>query len=322
VVAVALACLSLPRGRSETRPARLAARAAPVTTTAAATTTTTVQPTTTTVPPPPRDLALLALGGSPGEGHWVPAGRAVDGGWPVWVTTRRPPGGGPAAGLARMDTRHLRVVLYAGTTQPGGTWAYQGNVAPPMVPLIVAAFNGGFQFGASGGGFYSDGRASPPLVNGAASLVVRTDGSASVVEWGRDLVFLPAVAQVRQNLTLLVDGGDATPAATSASWGATITRSVVTWRSGVGSDDGGHLFYVGGPALTPSSLAALLVAAGARRAMEFDINPQWVLFATFTDGPGNPLRTVGAKLLPSMNYPPEHFFSPGWRDFVAAFVRA
>jgi len=55
--------------------------------------------------------------------------------------------------------------------------------------------------------------------------------------------------------------------------------------------------------------------------MEFDINPQWVLFASYTDGSGMPPSTVGAKLLPSMNYSPEHFFSPHWRDFVAAFVK-
>jgi hypothetical protein len=94
-----------------------------------------------------------------------------------------------------------------------------------------------------------------------------------VIDWGRDPVFAPAVAQVRQNLTLLVDGGTPTPAVTSGYWGATITHSIVTWRSGVGSDASGHLFFVGSAGLTPSSLAALLVAAGAQRAMEFDINP-------------------------------------------------
>jgi hypothetical protein len=78
---------------------------------------------------------------------------------------------------------------------------------------------------------------------------------------------------------------------------------------------------VGGAGLTPSSLAALLVAAGAQQGMEYDINPQWVLFASFTDGPGTPPSTVGATLLPSMHYPPDHFFSPDWRDFVAAFVK-
>jgi hypothetical protein len=142
-----------------------------------------------------------------------------------------------------------------------------------------------------------------------------------VVEWGREPVFMPAVSQVRQNLGLLIDHGTPTPAATAGYWGATITRSVVTWRSAVGSDTTGHLFYAGGPSLTPSGLAALLVAAGAQEGMELDINPQWVLFASFTDAPGAPLGTFGAKLLPTMNYPADHFLSPDWRDFVALFTK-
>jgi hypothetical protein len=320
-VALVVACSSpAPRSHAAIPPPR---PAAPSSVAAAATTTTTVASTTTTttILSPPSDLAPLGPMTYAGEGHWVPAGRAVDGAWPVWVTTLRPPGGGAAAGIARMDTTHLRVVLYAGTSQPSGTWTYQGQVAPALVPRLVAAFNGGFEFGASGGGFFADGRASPPLVNGAASLVVRSDGSATVLEWGRDPVFLPAVAQVRQNLTLLVDHGAPTPAVASGYWGATITHGIVTWRSAVGSDAAGHLFFVGGPGLTPQGLAALLVAAGAEEGMEFDVNPQWVVFASFTDASAAPLGTFGAKLLPSMNYPAHHFFSPDWRDFVALFSK-
>jgi hypothetical protein len=92
------------------------------------------------------------------------------------VTTLRPPGGGAPAGVARLDTTRLRIVIYAGSTQPGGNRAYQAEIAPGLIPQLVAAFNGGFQFGASGGGFFAEGHASPPLVDGAASLVVRNDG--------------------------------------------------------------------------------------------------------------------------------------------------
>jgi len=276
----------------------------------------------TTYPGSPPDLTPLAPNPSPGEGHWVPAGRAVDGTWPVWVTTLRPASGGAPSGIARIDTSLVRVVIYAGTTQPAGIWANQGEIPNAGIPKLVAAFNGGFQFGSAGGGFYADGHANPPLVNGAASLVVKADGSAFVAQWGRDAALTPAVTQVRQNLSLMVDGGAVTPAVSSSYWGATITHSAVTWRSGVGSDNAHHLFFVGGPNLTPAALAALLVTAGATRAMEYDINPQWVLFASFTDGPGSPPSTVGAKLLPAMNYPPDHFFYPDWRDFVAIFIKA
>jgi hypothetical protein len=244
----------------------------------------------------------------------------VDGTWPVWVTTLRPAYGGAPSGIARIDTSLVGVVVYAGTTQPAGTWSNQGEIPNARIPKLVAAFNGGFQFSSAGGGFYADGHANPPLVKGAASLVVKADGSAFVAEWGRDAALSPDVTEVRQNLSLIVDGGAVTPAVSSSYWGATITQGAVTWRSGVGSDDAHHLFFVGGPDLTPAALASLFVAAKATRAMEEDINPQWVLFASFTDGTGSPPTTVGAKLLPSMNYPPDHFFYPDWRDFVALFT--
>ena len=43
----------------------------------------------------------------------------------------------------------------------------------------------------------------------------------------------------------------------------------------------GALVYVGGPDLNITDLADLLVRAGAVRAMELDINTDWVNLATF-----------------------------------------
>jgi hypothetical protein len=223
--------------------------------------------------------------------------------------------------VAKIDTTRTKVVVFAGTTEPGGTWSAQGAVAPTDEPSLVAAFNGGFQFSSSDGGFYSDGHASPALRDGAASLVVHADGTAEVDQWGRDVTLTPDVAQVRQNLNLLVDGGS--PTADAASpwlWGATFGNVAATWRSAVGSDASHNLYFVGGPDVRPADLAAVLIAAGATRAMELDINPQWVFFSSYTDdGNGG---TVGTKLLPAMNYSPEHVLTPFWRDFVAVFGKA
>jgi len=273
-------------------------------------------------PGAPADLKPLAGGSYYGEGHWVPAGRWVGSGPAVWATTLRPPAGGNPVGIAQLDTARLSVVPFAGTTQPGGTWTNQGEISPDRQPSLVAAFNGGFQFNSSEGGFYADGHAQPPLRDGSASLVEFLDGSATVGQWGRDFSMSPYIASVRQNLQLLVDGGSVVPSAGNwTQWGATLSHSASTWRSGVGSDDQSHLYYVGGPGLSPADLGTVLASAGASRAMELDINPQWVIFASYTDGPGSPPSTYGAKLLASMYYSPEHFFSPDWRDFVGVFVR-
>ena len=62
----------------------------------------------------------------------------------------------------------------------------------------------------------------------------------------------------------------------------------------------GALVYVGGPNLNITDLADLLVRAGAVRAMELDINTDWVNLATFdpstTSGLASPAN--GTDLLP------------------------
>ena len=94
----------------------------------------------------------------------------------------------------------------------------------------------------------------------------------------------------------------------------------MTWRSGVGVTTAGDLVYAAGPALDPASLAHLLVAAGAVRAMQLDINHQWISFATYTHGLGGG-PPVGANILSGMYYSPGHYLVPFSRDFVAVFAR-
>jgi hypothetical protein len=162
-----------------------------------------------------------------------------------------------------------------------------------------------------------------PLQAGAASLVTFRNGRATVGEWGRDVSLTPQVVSVRQNLTLLVDHGTATVDAQSPyGWGAVLGGGYVAWRSGVGVTASGDLVYAAGPELTPNELAALLVAAHAIRAMELDINPEWVSFATFTHaGPiGSPVAG-GQNLLPTMHEYPDHYLQGHSRDFFAVFAR-
>ena len=293
----------------------IAPTTAPPTSTAPPSTTTS----TTAAQPAPPDLVPLAGAPQSGEGHWLAAGRSVGGRVAVWQAYLRPPGGGSYAGIARLDTGLLDIEVYAGAGQSGGPWTHAGSIPPERRAALVAAFNGGFQLSVANGGFFADGRAVPPLRDGAASLVVHSDGRAEIDQWGRDAAPGPDIVAVRQNLGLLVDAGAPTPAAANpAAWGATLGGGTAVWRSGLGSDSAGHLYYVGGPGLTPASLAAVMVAAGASRAMELDINPQWVLFANYTDSLEG---TLGTRLLPTMNYAPDHFFSTDGRDFVAAFAR-
>jgi hypothetical protein len=188
---------------------------------------------------------------------------------------------------------------------------------------LVATFNSGFQLKAARGGFYADGHAAPPLREGAASFVVFQDGSATVGEWGRDVQPNPTVVAVRQNLELLVDGGRPSPKISTnvqPTWGFTLNNQIVNWRSAVGVDGAGQVVYVGGPGLDPAALAGALIAVGAIRAMELDINPAWVSFNTYTPAGGSG-DLVGTKLLAGMNRSPRSYLSPYTRDFFAVFSR-
>jgi hypothetical protein len=269
-------------------------------------------------------LTPLAVPALPGEGQWQPAaGARLRRGYGIYTTQLRPGAGYSPAGIAWIDSAATRVALYAGTSEPYGTWPRQGEVEASVTPQLLAAFNGGFKIYSYDTGWYAGGRAAVALQTGAASLVIFTNGKATVADWGRDAGPGPGVAAVRQNLSLLVDHGAATPNVSSpGQWGAVLGGGVITWRSGIGVTAAGDLVYAGGPYLDPAALARLLVAAGAVRAMELDINPEWVSFSTFAHAGGVAGQGIvgGANLLAGMYFQPGHYLQPFSRDFFAVFA--
>jgi hypothetical protein len=289
---------------------------------------TTASPTT----PPRRRLPLpanvvpLAAPALPGEGQWQPAGDLVGGLPAVELTYMRPDAlhTSLVAAVAWMDTNLLRAELVPGLQVPGhGPWASGSQVPENERVDLLAAFNSGFRMSGSHGGFYAEGRSVGQLVPGAASLVVRTDSTVTVGEWGRDLRLGPDVAAVRQNLSPVVDGGALVAGLDDnlhSRWGATLGNKVLVWRSGVGVDRNGGLIYVAGPGLSVRSLAVLLARAGCVRAMELDINFDWVTFNLYRHAPD---RSIGSatKLLDGMRWPATRYLSPDSRDFVALYAR-
>ena len=61
----------------------------------------------------------------------------------------------------------------------------------------------------------------------------------------------------------------------------TLGNAIRVWRSGVGIDRRGNLIYAAANDQTVGSLAAILIHAGAVRAMELDINTYWTSFITY-----------------------------------------
>lgn len=267
-----------------------------------------------------------------GEGVWVPAGRKVRGVPAVYTTFMRPDAVHTSVvdGVAWMDTKLLFATLYSGSYVPGGgPFRFTAPVLPRAARTLVAAFNAGFRMQDANGGYFTQGRSVIPLRPGAASFVVYKNGTADIGAWGSGIHMGPSVVSVRQNLDLLVNHGRAVPglnASDTTQWGATLGNQIYVSRSGIGITKDGALVYVGGPDLNITDLANLLVRAGAARAMELDINVDWVNFATFA--PSSPTGLAnsadGTDLLPAadMSGPASRYFDSWWaRDFFTMSAR-
>jgi len=264
-------------------------------------------PTTAAAPAPPAPPPVPVPGGSVA---WSAEGRNSVG---RQLVSR---GNVNGVEVAWIDPQLTRPVFVPGTGDPGGPWAWGGQVDPGVRPQLVAAFNGGFKMGDIPGGFYHEGRTVKSLVPGQASLVIYNDGRVTVGEWGRDVDLTPDVVSVRQNLGLLVDGGVPVAGAGSpAAWGGSVAGPA-TARSAVGVDANGAL-VLAQARVTPQGLADALVAAGAVRGMQLDINPDWtsmVIFNPNPDGSPSGYRTMGS------GGPGGLFLSPYARDFFAVIL--
>lgn len=286
--------------------------------------------------PPPATLVPFTPRGPAGQGLWRGAGRRVRGIRAVYETRLVPRGGGAPAGIGWLDTALLSARLYSGSLSPGGgPYRFTAPVEPAVARTLVAAFNGGFKMNDARGGYYTEGRVIAPLRRGAASVVIYKNGTVSIGAWGDALRMTRKVASVRQNLVLLVAHGRPARAAYGKwrAWGATCGATSCAasvpgiehqWRSGLGVSASGALVYVLGPGLDPLQLAQLLARAGAVRAMQLDINPNWPNFVTYDPGTpgGRAAPSNGRKLLAGTVQGPATFFDPGWaRDFITMSVR-
>ena len=178
-----------------------------------------------------------------------------------------------------MDPKLVRFSVVPGAVEPGGRWESPPRVADDQRATLIAAFNGGFRMNEARGGFFHDGRDARPLVDGAASFVVRGDGTADVAQWGRDGGVGPNGAfGATENLTRSPTGPLQSRAwtATTAPLGRDPGEQGVGMAPGVGVRPDGTIVRAAANGLNIVTLADLFVRAGVVRAMELDINPEWV----------------------------------------------
>ncbi len=269
----------------------------------------------------PPAIAPLISPPLPSEGQWRGTGPLVRGAPAVEVTTFRPDPVYPqlVAAVAWIDSSRAWVQLYPGRYEPPNSGNAAAEVPPQLHSNLLATFNSGFKLeDAGGGGFVALGHVYAPLKNGLATFIRYRNGTADVVSWSGGPTPGPGVEFARQNLPLIVDHGQLNPNLSDGpQWGATLGNAVRVWRSGVGVDGYGNVLYAAADSQTAQSLAEILQRAGAVRAMELDINSEWVTFNFF----GSWNAAYPQKLLPAMTRDATRYLTPDDRDFFAVYAR-
>jgi len=194
---------------------------------------------------------------------------------------------------------------------------------PMMVPYdqrsrLLATFNSGFIYTDGNNGSSVDGHTNEPLKAGLGTLVAYRNGNVDIKAWTGGPSAGSGLAFARQSLPLIVNDGRLNPALNDSSqWGATLGNAVRVWRTGVGIDRRGNLIYAAADYQTVITLAQILQRAGAVRAIQLDINPEWPTLITYTHrGTLHP-----NKIVPNYQQPATRYLVPDDRDFFAAYVR-
>jgi hypothetical protein len=268
-------------------------------------------------PPPPAFPELLPSANASHPTSFVPVLR-WRGATAAWIART-----GSGLALLSFDQRLLELRLHAGTQDPGGTgWRFGPAVSGAERARLAAAFNGGFRLSTGSGGYESYGHVAAPLQAGLGSVVTYSDGTTDIGTWHHEV---PApghtVLSVRQNLSPLIDNGK--PASTLdclSCWGATLGGVQDPARAALGVTGHGRLIWVAGEHVTVGDLANALLAARVVRAVELDINPEWVAGYVYghRGGHGPP---APVPVLADQQGISGQFLEPWGRDFFTVVAR-
>lgn len=276
------------------------------------------------IPMPLAPITSALAPALPGEGDWTTSGTPAS--LPnqaalVYKTFVRPDAARPYAivTLIQFDHRLTTLHLVGGTQEPGGPRGVAGTGRIPTadLPVLLAAFNGGFKYADGHYGMMAHGVTYAPPLAGQATIAMTASGDVILGAWGRDPQLTlnnPHLVAWRQNAALLIDHGVVNPLTSDgAAWGGTILNSVYTWRSGIGITAAGDLIYAGGNALSAATLGKAMQAAGAVMAMQTDINPFWVRAFFYQHASNGSLQIT--KLNPAMAGRGNEYLQGNKRDF-------
>jgi Phosphodiester glycosidase len=269
----------------------------------------------------PSRLPPLIRPALPGEGAWHKVAAGPGRRAPVLVTTFRSEADYPriVAYVAWIDHTRTQLALYPGRYEPPNA-SPRGpiEVPPGQRGRLLATFNSGFTYKDGHGGFAVNGSTATPFQDGLGTVVAYRSGRVDVMSWRGRSTPGRRVVLARQNLPLLVQAGRPNPTIDNGNaWGDTLGNAVRVWRSGIGIDRHGNLIYAAADYQTARTLAAILIHAGAVRAIELDINAEWPSFITYPlPGGRDPV-----KLVPNYQQPATRYLVSDDRDFFAIYAR-
>ncbi|CAB4707618.1 MAG: hypothetical protein F2934_00975 [Actinobacteria bacterium] len=276
--------------------------------------------------PPPTPLTSPSPTPFRGEGRWTGFGPLIEGEPGAYATTVRPDveHSSISIGVVWFDPAAVRFRLFPGDNSPSRPWDRPPYVPVPDRKSLLAAFAGGFRLNESNGGMLLGGKEIRPMRVGAATFAFGLDGKPLLGNWGVEVPLNGTYDSVRQNLDLIVDDGVMNPLLETDpnnQWGFTgPNNNSFVWRSGVGILADGAIVWVGGNGLSVVSLAKVFVRIGAARAMQLEINREWVQLNTYTLTPEG--KIFGKRLLTGMRGPDNRWLDRDTRDFVAVFGRS
>jgi hypothetical protein len=216
--------------------------------------------------------------------------------------------------------------FHVGTNDPPGANAAVPADAQGVISVaewrigVLGGFNGGFMSSSGAGGIMADGYVAEPLQVGQPTIVIDGQGQLTIGTWGGKWPKKgdPIIA-ARQNLGYLVQNGRVTAMASVwYDWGATWEGASAVNRSAIGVDAQGDVLYAAGSPSLPIDLAQALAKAGAVRAMELDINPNWPIAGVARKA----LHSAGPFSIESpFGGHPASVYETGWpRDFFIAMA--
>jgi hypothetical protein len=255
---------------------------------------------------PPPATPPFAKVATPADGVWVPIADPQDPTAPprMFKTMIHPDERRPFAVLAvvAMDLEAFELHLMAGTTEPISQRVAMkdrpGKVPSDHAGHLFAAFNGGFRATHGQYGMLLDGVEYLPPRDFACTFARYKSGGFRIATFSEMKGEVGDMFYYRQTPPCLVEGGNVHKLLHyneyAKGWGATVSGDTIIRRSAIGLDGNNKvLYYALGDAMTASSLARGMKAAGAHDAAELDVNYSYprLLFYEKTGAQGEPLAT-------------------------------